>query len=343
MKTQEINHQWCLARRPVGQVRESDFEWCEAPLPVPGPGQLLVRNKYLSVDPVSRKWMWQDDTELPATPVGSVVRGITCGTVVRSRHRGYRVGTRVLGVMGWQDYSLSDGAPNTTLQLPDELHISPMMHMGLLGNVGITAYFGLTEIGQPKRGDTLVISSAAGAIGSLVGQIGKLYGCHVIGIAGTTEKCRWILNDLGFDGVINYKTEAVYKRLRALCPNGIDIFFDNVGGTMLEEALNLLNDHARVVACGMLSVYNDLGGLLTLPAGPNNLLNLTLKRARMEGFVSMDFWSRASEANEKLVQWHREGKLHYRVDVMDGLHQAPRALNRLFDGSSGGKMVVRIS
>jgi NADPH-dependent curcumin reductase CurA len=229
------------------------------------------------------------------------------------------------------------------MRLPDDDAVAPTMQLGLLGHIGITAYFGLLEIGRPRAGETLVVSSAAGAVGSLVGQLGKLYGCRVVGIAGTAEKCRWLREDLGFDAAVNYKTEPVFKRLKEHCPRGIDIYFDNVGGAMLEDALNLLNEHARVVACGMLSLYNDVGGMLTFPAGPNNLLNLTLKRARMEGFVCLDFWPRAAEALRALARWHAEGKLKYRVDVVEGLRNAPRALNRLFDSSNRGKLVIKMS
>ena len=338
-----INRQWRLARRPVGLVKESDFEWREEPALTPGPGQILVRNEFLSVDPANRTWMWQDNTTLPAQPLGSVVRGITFGTVAQSHNSAFPEGGRVLGMLGWQDYAITDGELDAVLRIPDDSDIPPTMQLGLLGHVGITAYFGLLEIGKPRAGETLVVSSAAGAVGSLVGQIGKLYGCRVVGIAGTAEKCRWLREDLGFDSVINYKAEPVFKRLKEYCPRGIDIYFDNVGGSMLEDALNLLNEHARVVACGMLSVYNDVGGMLALPAGPNNLLNLTLKRAKMEGFVCLDFWSRASDATDMLARWHREGKLRYQVNVVEGLRHAPRALNRLFDSSNRGKLIVKMS
>lgn len=339
-----MNRQWRVARRPVGLAKQSDFEWREELVPTPGPGQMLVRNEYLSVDPISRAWMWQDDTALPALPLGSVMRGITVGRIVQSRNSAFGEGSRVLGLLGWQDYALSNGESDVLMRLsPDEHDVPPTMQLGLLGHVGITAYFGLLEIGQPKAGEMLVVSSAAGAVGSLVGQIGKLCGCRVVGIAGSTDKCRWLCEELGYDAAINYKAEPVFKRLKHYCPHGIDVYFDNVGGAILEDALNLLNPHARVVACGMLSVYNDVGGLLTLPPGPNNLLHLTLRRARMQGFVGFDFWPRAAEALTRLVRWHRDGKLRYRVDVIEGLRQAPHALNRLFDGTNWGKLVIRIS
>jgi len=323
-------------------AKESDFEWREEPVPVPGPGQFLVRNEYLSLDPVSRAWMWQEDTALPALSLGSVLRGVTVGRIEKSNNVAFADGTAVLGTLGWEDYSVSDGATSFLLPLPATQDIPRAMHLGLLGHVGMTAYFGLLDIGKPKAGETLVVSSAAGAVGSLVGQIGKLFGCRVVGIAGSDAKCRWICKDLGFDAAINYKTESVYKRLSAQCPRGIDIYFDNVGGAILEDALNLLNVHARIVVCGMVSLYNDVGGMLNFPGGPNNLLNLMTKRARMEGFSCLDYRERAAEAIDTLTAWHQAGKIRYRLSIVDGLRNAPRALNRVFDGSNAGKLVVKM-
>ena len=340
--TMHINRQWRLTRRPVGMAKESDFEWREEPVPAPGPGQMLVRNEYLSLDPLSRAWMWQEDTNLPAQPLGSVMRGITIGTIEASNGAAFADGTVVLGALGWQDYAVTDGTSDFLMPLQHDPESSPTIHLGLLGPVGMTAYFGLLDIGKPKAGETLVVSSAAGAVGSLVGQIGKLYGCRVIGIAGSEAKCRWITEELGFDAAVNYKTESVYKRLQVCCPRGIDIYFDNVGGSMLEDALNLLNMHARIVVSGMVSLYNDIGGTLNFPGGPNNLLNLMTRRARMEGFVCMDYRSRATEAIQTLTAWHRAGKIRYRLSVVDGLRNAPRALNKVFDGSSSGKLVVKM-
>jgi NADPH-dependent curcumin reductase CurA len=271
------------------------------------------------------------------------MRGFTIGIVQQSRNSAFPEGAMVTGALGWQDYAVTDGASDFLIRFSSDSSISPALHLGLLGHAGITAYFGLLEIGKPKGGETLVVSSAAGAIGSLVGQIGKLYGCRVIGITSTDDKCRWIVDQLGFDAAINYKSESVFKRLRDHCSKGIDVYFDNVGGAILEDVLNLLNRRARIVVCGMLTLYNDVGGSLTFPAGPNNLLNLMVKRARMEGFVCLDFCDRASEAMEALVAWHRAGKIQYRLDVVEGLRNAPRAMNRVFDGSNWGKLVVKMS
>jgi NADPH-dependent curcumin reductase CurA len=339
----QMNRQWRIARRPVGMARESDFEWRNEPVPAPGPGQVLVRNQYLAIDPTSRVWMRQEDTDLPAQALGSVVRGFTIGIVEQSRNSAFAEGDVVTGALGWQDYAVTDGASDFLIPVPRDAANSPVMHLGLLGHVGVTAYFGLLEVGKPKGGETLVVSSAAGAVGSLVGQIGRLYGCRVVGIAGTDEKCRWIVDQLGFDAAINYKSEPVYKRLREYCPRGIDIYFDNVGGAILEDVLNLLNSRARIVVCGMLALYNDVGGSLALPAGPNNLLNLMAKRARMEGFLGLEYRDRAAEAIDSILAWHEAGKIHYRLNIIEGLRNAPQAMTRVFDGSNSGRLVVKIS
>lgn len=339
----QVNRQWRLARRPVGMAKESDFEWREEQPSAPGPGQMLVRNHYLSLDPIDRAWMWQEDTYLPPQRLGSVMRGLTVGTVEQSRNSAFPEGTAVTGVLGWQDYAVTDGAADLVMRLPSNSGISSVMHLGLFGHIGMTAYFGLLEIGKPRGGETLVVSSAAGAVGSLVGQIGKLYGCRVVGIAGTDEKCHWLTAELGFDAATNYKSEPVFKQLRAHCPRGIDIYFDNVGGAILEDVLNLLNIGARVVVCGMVSLYNDVGGSLMFPAGPNNLLNLMLKRARMQGFVYLDYLDRADEAMDALVGWHKAGKIRYQLNVIEGLRNAPMALKKMFDSSNRGKLVVKVS
>jgi NADPH-dependent curcumin reductase CurA len=336
----QVNRQWRIARRPVGRARTADFEWREDRMPVPRAGQVLIRNELLSLDPTLRPWMRHEDTFLPALELGAVMRGVTVGVVERSRNAALPEGTRILGMTGWQDFALSDGKEEFLLTLPNDPAISSAMCVGLLGHSGIAAYFGLMDVGRPRQGETLVVSAAAGAIGSLVGQIGKLQGCRVIGIAGTPEKCRWITQGLGFDAAINYKEESPYRRLRELCPEGIDIYFDNVGGTLLEDVLNVLRSKARVVVCGMLSCYNDVAGTLSLPAGPNNLLNLMMRRARMEGFVCLDYWSRSPQAFEALLEWHRQGKIKYRVELVEGLHNAPVAMNSLFDGAHSGKLAV---
>lgn len=334
--TIQLNRQWCLVARPAGQVKASDFEWRETPVPVPGDGEFLVHNQYLSLDPTNRAWMNAAPTYLPPIAIGDVMRGIAVGVVEQSRHPQFPDGTLVQGLLGWQDYAVTDGAGLT--RLPSLPNLPVTAHLGLFGIIGPTAYFGLLDIGQPKAGETLVVSAAAGAVGSLVGQIGKLKGCRVVGIAGSAEKCRWITEELGFDAAINYKTEAVPAALKQHCPNGIDIYFDNVGGELLDAVLSQINLRARIVLCGLIAQYNA-----TQPQpGPYYFGNVLTKRARIEGFIVLDYMHRALEAFRDLGQWYAEGKLHYRVEVVEGLENAPRALNKLFDGSNTGKLIVKV-
>ena len=337
-----VNRQWCLARRPVGRVKESDFEWREVPLPAPGRGQALVRNQLLSIDAVDRCWMREEETYLPIQRVGEVVRSIAIGQVIQSNLPDLPSGSNVLGLFGWQEYALTDGIGEFFMRLSEGNEIPAAMRLGLLGPAGIAAYFGIKETAKAESGDVLVVSDAGGAIGSIAGQIGKLSGCRVIGIAGSTEECSWLTSELGFDGAINYKHEPVYKRLREYCDNGIDIYFDSVGGSVLEDVLGLLKLGARVVLCDMQSAYNDLAGALALPPGPNNLLNLIFKRARMEGFVCLDYWPRCNEALEALADWHRRNLVKFHIEVVEGLREAPRALNRVFDGANKGKLMLQL-
>lgn len=335
--TTKLNRQWRLVARPVGLVKESDFEWREEPAPTPGEGELLVHNLYLSLDPTNRGWMNETATYLAPIAIGAVMRGITLGIVEQSRHAQFPEGALVRGTLGWQDYALSNGAGLSLL--PNDPSIPLTAHLGLFGIIGPTAYFGLLDIGKPRAGETLVVSAAAGAVGSLVGQIGKIKGCRVVGIAGSEEKCRWIQDELGFDAAVNYKTEPVRAALKKHCPNGIDVHFENVGGEILDAALSLINLRARIVLCGLISQYN-----VTRPMpGPYYFANIVTRRARIEGFIVLDYMHRAHEAVRDLSQWHAEGKLRYRVDVVEGLENAPRALNKLFDGSNQGKLVVKVS
>ncbi|MBI1789389.1 MAG: NADP-dependent oxidoreductase, partial [Acidobacteria bacterium] len=263
--------------------------------------------------------------------------GGTLGVVEESRHSGFQPGDLVQGRGGWQDYALSDGSDLS--KLPAQRQVPLTAFFGLFGHIGLTAYFGLLDIGKPKPGDTLVVSAAAGAVGSLTGQIGKIKDCRVVGLAGSEEKCRWITEELGFDAAINYKTESVRDALQHHCPKGIDIYFDNVGGRILEIALGLINVHARIPVCGAISQYNA-----TAPVpGPANLSVLITKRARMEGFVVVDYLHRSREAIPDLSKWYAEGRLRYRVDVVKGLENTPSAINKLFDGSNQGKLIVQIS
>jgi NADPH-dependent curcumin reductase CurA len=333
----KINHQWRLAARPEGLIKETDFTWTEQPVPDLQDGQILVRNLYLSLDPTMRGWAMRD-TYLPAVPIGDVMRGGTIGVVEESRNPNFKEGDHVSGFLGWQEYAISDGKGINVMTVLSNLGVPLTAHFGLFGHIGMTAYFGLLDIGKPQPGETLVVSAAAGAVGSLVGQIGKIKGCHVVGIAGADDKCDWIVNDLGFDAAINYKTESVATKLREYCPNGIDIDFENVGGEIMDAVLAQINLRARIVLCGLISGYNA-----TEPVpGPYNFANILTKRARVEGFIVMDYASRAAECMTELGQWLMQGKIKYRIDEVDGLKQAPMALNRLFDGSNIGKLVVKI-
>jgi NADPH-dependent curcumin reductase CurA len=332
-----VNRQWRLVRRPRGMVKEADFTWTEDPVPDVGAGQVLVRNLYLSMDPTQRGWMARD-TYIPAMAVGDVVRSFGVGQVVGSRHDGYRPGEIVQGGVGWQDYLLTDGGGLLPIaKLPKDVDIP--LAMSVLGLTGVTAYFGLLEVGRPRAGETVVVSGAAGATGSVVGQIAKIQGCRVVGIAGGPDKCAWLTAEAGFDAAIDYKAEAVDRRLAELCPEGIDLFFDNVGGEILDAALANLAMHGRVVICGAISVYNEKAP----PPGPRNYLSLLTRRGRMEGFLVLDYMERASEAVAALSGWVREGKLRYEVDLQEGLEKAPATLLRLFEGKNRGKQLLRIA
>ena len=330
------NRQWCLAARPAGEVRASDFRWVEQTIRPLADVEFLVRNVYLSLDPTNRVWMNAAPSYLPALEIGDVMRGFALGVVEESRHDGFTPGEIVQGILGWQDYAVSTGAGVPKVpRLAIPLHA----HFGLLGHIGLTAYFGLLDIGKPNTGETLVVSAAAGAVGSIVGQIGKIKGCRVVGIAGSDEKCRWITGELGFDAAVNYKKGSVIRGLMRRCPSGIDVYFDNVGGETLDAALRFINLRARVVLCGMISQYD---GDNPLP-GPQYLANAINKRARLEGFIVIDYYDREREAVDALVGWYTEGRIKYRVDVVDGLEHSPEALARLFDGRNLGKLIVKIS
>jgi NADPH-dependent curcumin reductase CurA len=333
----DVNRQWLLKERPRGMVEPSNFGWEESELPEPGEGEFLVRNLYLSLDPAMRTWMTAARSYIPPVEIGEVMRGACVGEVVASRHEGYVPGERVLGTFGWQEFAVSDGGgPIPVTKVPDGVH--PTLPLGVLGITSLTAYFGLKEIGQVKEGDTVVVSGAAGATGSVAGQLAKRWGCRVIGIAGGSEKCAWLTGELGFDGAVDYKSEEVAKRLRELCPKGLDVFFDNVGGEILEAALGNLAWHARVILCGAISNYNA-----DVPHGPRNYMNLLVRRSRMEGFVVFDYLPRTEEAMAELVPMVMDGTLRHREDIREGLESAPQALIDLYTGANAGKLMVKIA
>ncbi len=336
------NRQWRLANHPKGLIKDSDYSWHEEIIPDLKDGDVLVRNIYLSLDPANRGWINPARAPHYAKPVriGNIMRGICIGVIEESKNSQFEKGEIVRGLFGWQDYFISDGKNLTSLSLSTRTKKTSLsIYLNVFGMIGLTAYFGLLDVGKPKEGETLVVSAAAGAVGSLVGQIGKLKGCRVIGIAGTEEKCSWITKELGFDAAIDYKTESVRARLKELCSNGIDIYFDNVGGEILDAALGELNLHARVVICGMISTYNS-----TKPTpGPYNFVQIITKRALVQGFIVTDYFDRTNEALKDLMDWYDEGKLKYREHIVDGLENAPTAINMLFDGSNKGKLIIKIS
>ena len=333
--TGRINRQWRLAARPKGLIRESDFEWVEEPIGGLEEGQVLVRNIYLSLDPANRGWVRKGPSYVEPVEIGKVMRGLAVGVVEASRDDRFADGDIVSGSIGWQDYGILDGS-DLRLIPPGPLPLTA--HLGLFGMVGLTAYFGLLDVGRPAAGETLVVSGAAGAVGSIVGQIGKIVGCRVVGISGSDAKCAWLTEELGFDAAVNYKTESVARRLHKLCPDGIDVIFENVGGEILDAELMWINNHARVVICGLISGYNA-----TEPVpGPYSFPMVLIRRARVEGFIVIDYYDRAAEAIQQMSGWYEEGRLKYRVDVYDGLETAPRNINLLFDGSHNGKLIIKV-
>jgi NADPH-dependent curcumin reductase CurA len=324
-----------LAARPEGLPKAGDFEKVTAPVPSPAAGEVLVRSIYLSLDPAMRGWMTDRPSYIPPVELGAVMRGLAIGEVVESGDPGFRPGQKVSGIVGWQEYATLPAEELTPI--PEGVALP--LALGPLGMTGMTAYFGLLDVGNPKAGETVLVSGAAGAVGSLVGQIAKIQGCRVVGVAGSEDKCRWLTQDLGFDAAIDYKTtEDMSDAMRQACPKGIDVFFDNVGGQILEIALARLNRRARVVICGAISIYNATDP----PPGPANYLSLLVNRARMEGFIVFDYQQRYGEAAEAISRWLQEGKIQARYDIVEGLENAPQALLRLFDGSNTGKLMVRV-
>jgi len=333
-----VNRQCRLAARPVGRIKASDFAWSQAPVPKPGPNQFLVRNLYLSLDPTHRIWMSDMDQYMPPVQIGDVMRGTTVGRVVHSNSRAYAVGDLVLGLFGWQDYAIGDPTSFIPPAVLPKLPLPPTVMLGALGMTGMTAYFGLLDIGRPLPGQTVVISAAAGAVGSIAGQIAKMKGCRVVGIAGSEEKCAWV-RSLGFDAAVNYHDTHWREQLRASCPGGVDVDFENVGGEVLDAVLEIINLKARIVICGLIASYNA-----TAPVpGPYHFSALLMKRARAEGFLIIDYVARFGEAMRELAGWVLEGKLQHRETIVAGLENAPAAVNQLFDGKNIGKLIVKIA
>ncbi|MGI9590398.1 MAG: NADP-dependent oxidoreductase [Myxococcota bacterium] len=329
----EVNRQWLLRSRPVGMVKESDFERNDAPIPSPAEGQILVRNTHLAFEPAMRGWMEDRPSYIPPVGLGEVMRGMTVGEVVESKLAGYEPGELVSGMGGWQAYTLGDAS---FTKVPPG--VEAPLAMSVLAITGLTAYFGLLDLGKPQAGETVVVSGAAGATGSVAGQIAKIQGCRVIGIAGGADKCGWLTKDAHFDAAIDYKSEDVGARLSELCPDGIDVFFDNVGGDILNEVLARIAQKARVVLCGAISGYN----LEEQPPGPANYFNLVIQRARMEGFIVLDYLPRFAEASAQLLAWVREGSIAWQADVQHGFENTPKTFLRLFRGANTGKQLLEL-
>ena len=338
--TNNVNRQFRLKRRPQGRVTRDDFKYVEASIPQIGPDQLLVRHLYLSLDPTNRIWMSDMDQYMPPVELGEVMRGGGIGQVIESNNPRYQVGDLLSGMIGWQDYIVLDSQTSSGFTpMPKGLSVDLTVMMSAMGITGLTAYFGLLDVGQPQSGETVVISAAAGAVGSVAGQIAKIKGCRVVGIAGSPEKCDWITSELGFDAAVNYKEPDWKDQLKRACPNGVDIDFENVGGEIMNTVMSLLNLKARVVLCGMISGYN--AG--TAANGSGDFMPILMKRLRVEGFIVLDFAHRFSEATSQLSQWIVEGKLKSRETIVEGLEEAPEALNYLFDGDNIGKLIVKIA
>ena len=330
------NRQYRLAARPVGLPRRTDWTFTEAPAPEPADGEFLVRVLYVSLDPAMRGWMNDAKSYLPPVPLGEVMRAGGVGRVVASRHPDYAVGEHVVGMFGVQEYALTRGKG---VHRVDPARAPLPRYLGALGMPGMTAYFGLLDVGKPQPGQTVVVSGAAGAVGALVGQIARIKGCRAVGIAGGAAKCAYLVDALGFDAAIDYRSDDVRAQLAAHCPAGIDVYFDNVGGEILDAALARLAMHARVVICGAISQYNSTTGV----RGPSNYLSLLVNRASMTGMLVFDYADRYAEGMRDMGAWLASGRLQAREDVVGGLDNFPEALLMLFKGENNGKLVLEIA
>ncbi len=337
---QQTNRQWILKSRPKGTVSTDCFELKEAPMPQPdyAAGKFLVKNLWLSYDAAMRGWMSLKPSYMPPVDLGDPMRSFNVAQVVKSETPELPVGTLLQGMYGWQEYataSPTDMVPHRKLNR----FITPEMALGVLGGSSTTAFWGLMDIGKPKKGETVVVSGAAGATGSVAAQIAKLKGCRVIGIAGGEEKCRWLIEKAGLDGAIDYKNDDVDERLKELCPEGINIFYDNVGGSILEAAINSIADYGRIVLCGAISISNSKEPRV----GPRNLVNLVIRRVRMQGFIALDYYDRTDEALAQLAVWAMEDKIAFRNDVQEGFENIPSTFMRLFEGRNQGKQLLKLA
>jgi NADPH-dependent curcumin reductase CurA len=330
------NHQFRLAARPVGLPKRSDWSYTEEPVREPGDNEVLVKLLYISLDPAMRGWMNEGKSYIAPVGIGEVMRAGGVGRVIASKHPGFAVGDHVYGGFGVQEYAVANGKTVTKV----DTRVAPLpVYLGTLGAPGMTAYFALLDVGKPKAGETVVVSGAAGAVGMVAGQIAKIKGCRVVGIAGGPQKCQYIVKELGFDAAIDYKSENVSKSLREHCPKGVDVYFDNVGGDILDAVLAQITQGARIVLSGAVSQYNNTGPI----KGPSNYLSLIINRARMEGMIVFDYADRYAEAGREMAGWLLAGKLKSREDIVEGLETFPETLLKLFKGENTGKLVLKVA
>jgi NADPH-dependent curcumin reductase CurA len=333
------NRQFRLAARPVGLAKESDWKMTTEPVADPADGQVLVQVLQLSLDPAMRGWMNEGRSYIPPVGIGEVMRAIGVGKVAASKNAKFAVGDLVAGSFGIQEYCLVDDVKRFGLNKIDPRLGTPAQWLNALGMPGMTAYFGLLEVGEPKEGETVVVSGAAGAVGQTVGQVARIKGCRVVGIAGGKEKCDFVVNELKFDACIDYKAGKLKDDLKQHCPKGIDVYFDNVGGDILDAVLARINKHARIVICGAISQYNN-----TTPVkGPSNYMMLLVARARMQGMVVFDYADRYGTAIKDIAQWMKEGKFISKEDVVPGIENFPATMNKLFSGGNFGKLVLKVA
>jgi len=336
-----VNQQIRLAARPVGLPKDSDWKFTSEPVALPGDGGVLVRTLSLSLDPAMRGWMNEGKSYIPPVGIGEVMRAGGIGVVVASKNPAFAVGDRVSAGLGVQAYCL---IPAGEIKRSGIVKIDPRLGtdtqwLNVLGMPGMTGYFGLMDVGQPKAGETVVVSGAAGAVGQTVGQLAKIKGCRVVGIAGGPDKCRWVVDELGFDACIDYKSGSVRDGLKQHCPDGVDIYFDNVGGEILDHVLARINRKARIVICGAISQYNN-----TTPVqGPKNYLSLLVNRARMEGIVVFDYADRYALAVAEMAGYLKDGRMKSKEDVVEGLANFPATLLKLFNGQNFGKLVLQVA
>jgi len=342
MQTESLNRQWRLHRRPQGMLENGDLVIETEPVPIPAEGQVLVKTTVLSVDPTNRIWMSDTRGYMPAVGIGEVMRGLGMGVIQESKAKEFEKGDIVTGMWGFQEYACV--AAEEVNKIP-KTPLPTEAWMSVLGITGLTAYFGLLDIGKPKEGETLLVTGAAGAVGSIVGQIGKIKGCRVVGVAGSDEKCKWLKEELKFDEAINYKTQNMSQALKQACPKGIDIIFENVGGDLLSASLAEINLNSRIVLCGLISQYNQYNsnGTKVKSLGPENFDQILMQRAKLEGFIVLDYMHQFHEAIPELINWVSQGKIKFKTQSTQGFESVPEALKMLFAGANTGKLLVNLN